>query len=240
MKIRQIFIAFALEAVALPTMAQSLWTTVEAEKKIVGDLGAFVEAEFRTYDGMESTERWSGTIGLDYKIVKGLKINAGYSYIHQQREAELNKAKDKKTFSYWQPRHRGFLSLTGSVKWKNFEFSLRERYQYTYRTSKTVETIDINGNSGHKEVDSKGKHILRSRLEVEYKIKKCNLTPFLSYELYSGLQEAMATDKMRYTVGTSYKINKKHSVNAYYRYIDNSDDDEAAGHIIGIGYKIKL
>lgn len=225
---------------AIPLSAQSLWTTVEAETKIVGDLDAFVEAEFRTYDGMESTERWAGTIGLDYKISKFLKANAGYSYIHQQREAKLNNEKDRKTFSYWQPRHRGFFSLTGSLKWNNFEFSLRERYQYTYRSEKTAETVGINGNKGERLIVGEGKHILRSRLEVEYKIKKCDITPFISYELYSRLQNAMATDKMRYTAGASYKINKKHSFNAYYRYIDHSDDDEEAGHVIGVGYKIKL
>ena len=73
MKIRQIFIAFALAAATLPTMAQSLWTTVEAEKKIVGNLGAYAELEYRTHDGMESTERFSGTVGLEYKIFKFLK-----------------------------------------------------------------------------------------------------------------------------------------------------------------------
>ena len=240
MKIRQIFIAFALAAATLPTMAQSLWTTVEAEKKIVGNLGAYAELEYRTHDGMESTERFSGTVGLEYKIFKFLKANAGYSYIHQQTEDEVTK-KGNFIPAYWQPRHRGFFALTGSYKWKNFEFSLRERYQYTYRTEQSVDKFDEDGDRKADElVEGKGKHILRSRLEVEYKIKKCDITPFISYELYSGLQNAMATDKMRYTVGASYKINKKHSVNAYYRYIDHSDDDESAGHIIGIGYKIKL
>ena len=174
------------------------------------------------------------------QIFKFLKANAGYSYIHQQTEDEVTK-KGNFIPAYWQPRHRGFFALTGSYKWKNFEFSLRERYQYTYRTEQSVDKFDEDGDRKADElVEGKGKHILRSRLEVEYKIKKCDITPFLSYELYSGLQEAMATDKMRYTVGASYKINKKHSVNAYYRYIDHSDDDESAGHIIGIGYKIKL
>lgn len=46
--------------------------------------------------------------------------------------------------------------------------------------------------------------------------------------------------KTRWTVGTEYKINKKHSFDLYYRYQDHEDDDETNGHVLGVGYKFKF
>lgn len=82
--------------------------------------------------------------------------------------------------------------------------------------------------------------MLRSRLEAEYNIRKSRFTPFASYELYNSLSSGFSRDKSRWTVGTDYKFNKRHSLSLFYRYIDTQDDDDPSTHIIGIGYKFKL
>lgn len=221
--------------------AQSLWTSAEAKMKIAKGLNAFAEGEFRTHDGMSSTERWAGTIGLDYKLYPFLKLTGGYTYIHQHTETEITK-KGNIIPPYWQPKHRAFLSVTGSYKWKRFTFSLRERYQYTYRTEQSVPKFDEDGVTPKDDewIEGKSKHVLRSRLEVEYNIKKSKFTPFASFELYNSLSDAFEVDKSRYTIGTDYKISNKHAVSLFYRYIDKSDSDEDSGHVLGIGYKFKL
>ena len=114
----------------LSLQAQSLWTSAEMKVKVTKGLNAFVEGEFRTHDGLGSTERWAGTIGLDYKALSFLKLTGGYTYIHQHTEQEITK-KGNIIPPYWQPKHRAFFAVTGSHKWKRFTFSLRERYQYT-------------------------------------------------------------------------------------------------------------
>ena len=58
--------------------------------------------------------------------------------------------------------------------------------------------------------------------------------------MYNSFNDNFGIEKIRYTVGTSYKINKKNSIDLYYRYIANGDEDEEGGHIIGVGYKFKL
>ena len=88
--------------------------------------------------------------------------------------------------------------------------------------------------------DSKGKHQLRSRLQVEWDQKRALLTPYASVEFY----HSMAIEKVRYTVGTDVRINKQHSMGLFYRFQDmrNVDDDDYAPdmHYLGVGYKFKF
>ncbi|MDO4755216.1 MAG: DUF2490 domain-containing protein [Parabacteroides sp.] len=226
---------------SLSIQAQSLQTSAGIEVGIVNKLNGFVEGEYRTLDGVSGTERWEGALGLEYKVLPYLKLIGGYVYIHQQRELEITK-KGNIIPAYWQPKHRAFFAVTGSYQWERFTFSLRERYQYTYRTEQYVAKLNDDGITPKEDewVEAKGKHILRSRLEVEYHIKKTKFTPYAFYEVYNSFSDGFSVDKSRYTIGAKYKFNKKHSVQLYYRYIDKTDDDEAAGHIIGIGYKFKL
>ncbi|MBQ4519199.1 MAG: DUF2490 domain-containing protein [Bacteroidaceae bacterium] len=249
MKIRYLVMSVALLFVGIGhCKAQSLWTSADIKAKVTTGVKAFAEAEYRTHNEFSSTERWSGSVGLEYEPWKFLELTLGYSYIHQQNEDRLTKGGNIE-LSHWQPKHRGFFAVTGKAEWKRFSFSLRERYQYTYRTSKVVEKYDMYDGDGvlrpvpklEEEWNAgEGKQVLRSRLEVEYDIKKSPFSPYVSCEMYNLIEENFGIEKTRWTVGTSYKINKKHSVDLYYRYIDQSDDDEEGGHVIGVGYSFKL
>lgn len=221
--------------------AQSLWTSAEIKVRAAKGLNLFAEGDYRTHDGLSSTERWAATAGLDYKVNLYLKLTAGYTYIHQHTETEIT-GKGNIIPPYWQPKHRAYFAVTGSYNWRRFTFSLRERYQYTYRTEQYVPKFDDDGVTPKDDelVEAKHKHVLRSRLEVEYNIRKSRFTPFASCELYNSLTEGFGREKLRYTVGSAYKFNKKHALTLFYRYIDNADSDEANGHVIGVGYKFKL
>ena len=37
-----------------------------------------------------------------------------------------------------------------------------------------------------------------------------------------------------------YKINKKNSLDFFYRYQNHADDDETNGHVVGAGYTFKF
>lgn len=220
--------------------AQSLWTSAEMKAKIANGLSGYVEGEFRTTDGLGGTERWAASAGLNYNICSWLKMSAGYTYIHRHVDGRITK-KGNIVSDYWQPRHRASFSLTGNYSWNRFTFSLRERYQYTYRTEQSVPKWD--GDDGSEKqnelIEASHKHVLRSRLKVEYNIRKSGFTPFASFELYNSLSDFQC-EKSRWTVGTDYAFNKRHSISAFYRYIDRSDDDDANGHVIGVGYSFKM
>lgn len=159
--------------------------------------------------------------------------------------------------AYWVARHRFTASLTGSVKWGRLKFSLRERYQFTHRMRsycdreryyyfESLKKWDYELSDFEQpelltdEKKSKSDHKLRSRLAVSYDIKKCPFEPFAEVEVYNELDNAFAYDKIRYTVGTEYKINKEHKLKLYYRYQDYADIDEVSGHVLGIGYAFEF
>lgn len=169
--------------------------------------------------------------------------------------------------AYWGSRHRATASLIGSFKAGRFKIGLRERYQYTYRVATScqrtryyynplydifkdinpdIEEWYLNDDPADEDysymTDAKNPkhyHKLRSRLAVSYDIRKSKFEPFAELEMFNDLMNKMAVDKIRYTLGTDYKLSKTSKLSVYYRYQDEAssdDDDESGGHVIGLGY----
>lgn len=264
-----------------------VWTSIEASTKLNKQLELSLEGEYRTQDMSSQSERIATGISLSYKNKKVpfLKADVGYSVMsmyglgettikyeknddgsYEQDENGNFIPKHKNVDApYWYTRHRGTASLTGSVKWGRFKFSLRERYQFTHRMRSYCDRERWYYNPFHVmfpddipeyELDddpesedysymtdtksAKNDHKLRSRLAVSYDIKKCPFEPFIEVEVYNQLDNAFAYDKIRYTIGTEYKINKEHKLTLYYRCQDYADTDEVVNHVLGIGYAFEF
>ena len=252
MEKRLIILLLAVVA-ALPRLyAQSesgMILGLEVEKKINKQLGVSLEADYRSRHDFKTTDRWSVGLNADYKLAKWLKADAGYTYLNTHFGEKITKGASKTKWrpSYWGPRHRFHASLGADYKvWSNLRVSLRERWQYTYRPEKSVERWKIDETLKTRSLDSdyiresKGKHQLRTRLQVEWDQKRAMFTPYANVEFYNS----MAIEKIRYTVGTDIKITKQHSFGLYYRFQDmrNSDAEDADPdmHYFGVGYKLKL
>lgn len=166
---------------------------------------------------------------------------------------------------YWRNKHRAYFDVTGKVKWGRFSFSLRERYLFThYNEAECLrdkyrdpvqpgydgETYIYNGTEfityrPNDETDikpAKDRHLLRSRLQIEYNIKGRPLTPYASYEITNELDNAMRYDKSRICAGIDWKIRKTHVIGLGYLFQAGPDDDEGAGklHAIKIDYTFKF
>lgn len=217
-----------------------VWTSAELQKKLFSGFDVSLEGEFRTRDVVKTVDRWSLAVQASYKIARWLKASAGYTFLDYYQPMEVTN-KGNIIPEYWQVRHRFQLSLTGKADWNRFTFSLRERWQYTYRPDQYVTKLD--GDDGSQKDDEyikgKGKNVLRSRLQVEYDIRKCKFNPFASWELYHSLHDG-SCEKMRWTVGGEWKLSKKHALDLYYLYQNKADDDESDGSAICIGYSYKF
>lgn len=240
----------ALLMLPLASAAQSddfgVWTSVGVEKKINKKVSVGLEAELRTRDDVSELDRWS--VGLDgqYKITKWLKVSAGYSLLNDNNSKITYKETNgmpNKLAEYWGVRHRFNVSLTGSRKFGNLQVSLRERWQYTYRPSKTIDQRwdfdDEEFDNKPKTYNARGKNVLRSRLQLSYDIPNCHVEPYVSAEAFN----AWSVEKMRYTAGADWKISKKHAVGIYYLYQsvhDDDDDNEPNRHVLGVEYKFKF
>ena len=246
-----------------------IWATVEASKKINKKFKFVADAELRTYDFVNNVERATVGAKFEYKILKWLKANVGYSfmYTHEPEETSIkDQVEDEEgnvfneyniDHEYWTIRNRFYLTASGEYKVGRFEFGLRERLQYTRTSSATVNETKYRYDLGMDPIlstednewivttepelkDAKHNLTLRSRLSVKYDIPNCKINPFASVELYTRLDEWKGCDKVRYRIGGSYKINKKNSISLYYLYQDVNDIDEADGHAIGVEYSIDL
>lgn len=233
---------------AMPVTAQSeggLVLSAEAEKKINKKLSVSLEAAMRTRNDFKTLDRWSLDLGASYKLTSWLKADAGYMLMDQNNHEKINYkssgAYDNWRPSYWGLKHRVYASLTGSYKLGNIKLSLRERWQYTYRPEKTTQRWDFDDETWEDKVRSgKGKNQLRSRFEISYDKKRALFTPYANVELYNS----WGIEKVRYTVGTDIRLNKQHSLTAFYRFQDirnaDADDYDPDMHYLGIGYKFKF
>ena len=232
--------------------------TLEAQKKLSKQFSLSLEGEWRTRDNSSTTDRWSVGFDLDWKAAKWLKASAGYTllYDHNQRityfsptddevlDGDADAGDPKKLADYWGTRHRFNLSLTADKKlFGDFRFSLRERWQYTYRPEHTVSErwsyLDNAYDGKEKTYSSKSKNVLRSRVQVEYDRKGLAVTPYVNVEFFN----AWSLEKVRYNAGLEWKLSKQHTVGAFYRYQHvNKDDDELEtnSHLIGVSYKFKF
>lgn len=240
---------------ALPAKAQTddgLVLGAEVEKALGKSLSLNAEVGFRTRNDFRTVDRWSGTVGAEYKLAKWLKADASYTLLYDNYLEKL-------TDNYWRPsywgtRHRVNASLTGSYKLgKVLRLSLRERWQYTYRPETTTDryyfsdypaatwTGSADGWTPTEKVRTgKAKSQLRSRLQVEYDKKKADCKPYANMELYNS----WGIEKIRYTLGTDIKLTKQHSIDVFYRYQDRKHADESDSdpdmHYLGISYKFKF
>ena len=231
--------------------------SLEAQKKLSKEWSLSLEGEYRSRNNAKTNDRWSIGLGVDYKVAKWLKASAGYTLLYDNNEktsyyeatdddvidGDAEVGDPKKCAQYWATRHRFNVSLTASQKWGNWKFSLRERWQYTYRPEYTVDKRWSYLNQAYDGKEhtyaGKGKNVLRSRLQVEFDKKGWAVTPYANVEFFN----AWSLQKTRYTAGIDWKLSKQHAIGAFYRYqnVRNDDDDNEPNiHLIGASYTFKF
>lgn len=245
--IKNLLLPLALLAVSVAASAQSdfgIWYGAGAEKKLGKKWTAGIEGEFRTRNNMRTADRWDVGVDVEYKIIKDLKASAGYDFLYDNNVEKISRHADggynNWRPSYWGTRHRVHVDLTGSIDVGRVKLSLRERWQYTYRPSKSTTRYDFDNSEWEEtEVRGKGSNVLRSRLQVSWDIPHSKVSPYANAEMFNS----WSLTKTRYTVGMDWKVFKHHVVGLYYRYQDvrdNDEENEPDSHIIGVNYKFKF
>ena len=207
------------------TLAQNgpaTWFELEFSKKIVKNLKVEFNPELRLHGGFEmDTYILEG--GLSYKLHKYLTLAGYYRY-----ENEYN-YRNKRQIYEWVPSNRFAFDAKSGFGLNRFNVKFRVRY--------------TNGSDFDQTADSKTSYF-RYRAKIEYDIKGSKIIPFVSLEAFHDLI-LKDFDKMRYTGGLSYPINKNNEIGLFYRLQDYM---EPAGtltkkesiNIIGIGYSLSF
>lgn len=259
---------FLLIAVFLvPAMLRAQWTdeygtwvSLGAKKNLGTRWSLGLEAEYRAQDN----SRWAVGLDAGYKLNKMVKFGVGYTLLYNRKSRKEGNSYLTPAYAY--PRHRFIVEGTADKRfWKWLRISLRERYQLTYRPENThdryakIYDFDEDWNPIEywsdepetKTKESKTTQLLRSRLKFEVDKKGWSFSPFVSAELCNSVRvgDHMNIDKVRTTIGTSYKLNKQHEFTLGYilTFVFN-DDDELSDkttynnriHAVSVGYNFKF
>lgn len=199
-----------------------------------------------------------------------MKVSGGFEYMWNQKLEETKfKGYNYNTFDendelvtdysrydfnvnerYWRNRHRTSLGVSAEYSpTKRWSFQLKETVQYNHYCNE--DSIDqkewywggddedvLKYSSDQKAIEAKDRFVLRSKLTIEYNVKGLPLNPFVSVDYGCGLN--YTANKWKYSAGADYTLSKKHKFTLFYRFQTEDDDDEPNGHMLGIGYKIKL
>jgi hypothetical protein len=221
---------------------KGLWTSIELRKKLGQNVSLSLEEEYRQIGRIGKTDRFMTTADLSFKPTGFLKCGASYTLINKYRDVDMR---------LWETRHRYGAYVSGSIDWNRWEFSLREKFQSTNRV----------GISSDEHV-SNPTNLIRSKLSVNYNVKKFPLDPYFSFELFHALNEpdgdmtggsVFKFTGRRTELGLDYKVSKSCSVSLGYLYDVSEDWDDfringyrlgkyeiAYEHIVVLGIKYSL
>ncbi|MFI3264333.1 MAG: DUF2490 domain-containing protein [Rikenellaceae bacterium] len=210
-----------------------------------------------TKDDVEVLYKYQFGVDFQIKLAKRLKLdiepefrfNEGYDKFH------LNGGLSYKTFGciYWGATYRLVVDRVESdsysevstmgMGWNtnNYDSEVYHRYAFdvTYKDDfgRFTPSLRVRYNNFADE-DVADKEFLRYRAKVEYDIKKCKITPFLSAEAYQELDDNMLY-KMRYATGFDLKTGKKSSLAFEYKF-DFFILEYKNANIFSVGYKYKF
>jgi predicted porin len=209
---KKVHFLFICLFISLTGLSQKLWMETEVTGEILKNLEISLSPQVRFEEKMDLYEYFFDT-GLEYDFNK--YFSAGTVY---RLGNSMTKKGKTETF------HRFVLDAKTKYEfWKKLEVQLRLRY-----TNESDFGIETNENE----------YYVRTRLKVEYAIKKLNLIPYAACEIYRNVSDD-EFDKSRYEAGLKYKLTKKHRIGTFYRIHDSLVDDQTT-HILGIKYKLKL
>lgn len=173
--------------------------------------------EFRFSDETPSLGRYFTEIGAGYDVSDWFSLGAGYRF-----------ARDRDKNNDWRTLHRFIIDAEASKDVKRMEFSYRLRF--------TNEDDFIAGGND-------ASAFLRQKIKVEYHISNSRWDPYFSGEIYYQLPDGKAGEfnKVRYTVGTKFSLNKRNQFGLFIRLqheINVSKPDR--DFITGLAYTYRL
>jgi hypothetical protein len=196
------------------------WTHVRLSVPLTKKLTLEGKVQNRIGNNFSQVERNSFNTKLDYKVFKGMHLEAAYGIMSNYYQDRNN--------SY---RHRFRAAIILSKKISNWEFSYRSMIQFRYKDLLS---------------DEQGfdpKWVYRNRVKVKYAINR-NFSPYTSFEVFSPVNGpyAQTLSKYRSKTGILYNLNRQVALEAYYLL-----EQELVGkgisyqyHIYGLGLNLKL
>lgn len=189
------------------------WSSATFQVKFNKKLSLSLSPQLRLQENSSHLERYFADLEMEYKLNKNLEFSLGYRFLSESKNSGMQ----------WAHRY----NIDGKYKFEinRFDGYLRLRYQ-----------------SGREFGDAENtwENHFRLKTKIGYNIKDWKIDPYISGEIFrlSGKNIDAQFDKMRFTVGSSYKFNKKHSISFFYggeKQLNTTYPKTT--YIVGLGYK---
>lgn len=197
------------------------WTELELSKEIVKKVKVELNPELRNLHDLKM-DSYILEGGISYKPFKYLGIASYYRF-----EKEWDYKRKTGAYQGKNTIKRLAFDLKSGFDLSRFSFSGRVRY---------AQGLDSETNENE----------IRYRAKIDYNIKGIKINPFVSVELFNEKSVTQAEkntisgglkdiNKIRYTGGLLYEINKKNDISVFYRLQDNRVKDETS-EVLGISF----
>ncbi|MDA3929553.1 MAG: DUF2490 domain-containing protein [Prolixibacteraceae bacterium] len=166
--------------------------SIGIEKKLSKKWFLFAETEFGFQKDISELDKIHGEIGIEYKPLKYLSAELKYRGINQ-----------RKNFSdVFKFDHMFAASVEVNYKLQRLKNYFRIKYQ----------------NIDDEFIISERKNSIKYRIKLKYDIRKTDFTPYFISEAYTYINEGgYGFKKIKFILGTEYKLIKGHRLKAYYR-----------------------
>jgi hypothetical protein len=222
--LRKYFYAIILLANVSLTAAQTndwgLWTGLEATKNLSEKWNLDVVAgQYVWKDNISDKDQIRTGACATRNLGDNFSLGAGYLLIFRYRED---------AFKY---RHRYYLQPMYRYKFGRFTADWRVRTELTLlgRRDETIDMFDRQNTNW----------LVRNRFRLRYTTKDGQFRPYAHFELFHRLFRGWDNSyhENRVTIGTTYKINRNHSVDLGYR-LESEDIDlvRFRRSVIVVGY----
>ena len=217
-KILLLTLAIMLSLSGYTQSGPSTWVELEFSKKLIKNLKVEFNPELRLFSGFKmDTYILEG--GLSYKLHKYLTIAGYYRY-----ENEWDYKNSTGAYKGQVASNRIAFDAKSGFEFNRFDFQFRLRY--------------TNGADFDQTTNDRTSYF-RYRAKINYDMKGSKLAPYVSVEAFHDLI-LNDVDKMRYTGGLAYPINKSNELSLFYRLQDYSETAKESMDIIGIGYSLEF
>ncbi len=169
------------------------WSSAVLNVKLSKSFTAGLEQGLRLSQNSSQLDQALTEVNFAYKFFKKVELGAAFRYIYDRS----NTATFDNDFRY---------NLDASYKEKFDRLAIKFRLRYQNKNELGLSLSEGDEN----------KPYVRLKLSSTYNIKDWKLDPKLSSELFRSSESAQF-DKVRFTVGTEYKIKKYGEIGAFYR-----------------------
>lgn len=172
-----------------------LRTGINVEKEFDNNLGLFAGGALEYQKDVSTLGKYYIEGGLSYKPWKFLKS-----------EVDFRHSYNRKYFSDdFKPANRIGIHLEGRKRFDRTKLYYRLRYQ------------NIDDDLAFYETEEPGKNVIKNRLKLKYSIPNFKISPFISTEIYSVLDQSLEFTRLKTIIGGQYSINNWAELNLYYK-----------------------